>query len=144
MFADIGGRTPRELAAHDRVYVRWARKRIRTGELRAFVVENPEGRTVGSGAIWLQPQQPRPGRLARQAWPYIMSMYTEPAFRGRGVASRLVDVMVRWATEHRYPRIFLHASKMGRPVYARAGFEDGNEMRLELPARHSARRRRRG
>jgi GNAT superfamily N-acetyltransferase len=140
MFSDIGGRTPRELAAHDRVYGRWARERMHTGELRAFIVEDPEGRAVGSGAIWLQPQQPRPGRLARRAWPYIMSMYTEPAFRGRGVASRLVDVMVRWATAHGYPRMFLHASKMGRTVYARAGFLDGNEMRLDLPARRSPRR----
>ncbi len=140
MFSDIGRRTEREIAVHDRVYRAWARRQMRGRRFFAFLVEDPEGRPVGSGAIWLQPQQPRPGRLATLRWPYVMSMYTEPGARGRRVASRLVAEMVEWATEHGYPRIFLHASNLGRPIYARAGFENGNEMRLDLPARVFRRR----
>ena len=140
MFSDIGRRTEREITAHDRVYRAWARRGMRGRRFFAFVVEAPQGRAVGSGAIWLQPQQPRPGRLARPTMPYIMSMYTEPDARGRGVATRLVAEMVRWASERGYPRIFLHASAMGRPIYQRAGFENGNEMRLELPDRVRRRR----
>lgn len=140
MFSDIGRRTEREITAHDRVYRAWARRGLRDRQFFAFVVEASDGRVVGSGAVWLQPQQPRPGWLARPTLPYILSMYTEPDARGRGVATRLVTEMVRWATDRGYPRIFLHASTMGRPVYARFGFEEGNEMRLELPDRARGRR----
>ncbi len=139
MFLEIRRRSKREMDRHDRVYRRWARRGLRAGEFFAFVVEAPDGQLAGSGAIWLQPQQPRPGRWMAERLPYILSMYTEPAARGRGIASRLVRRMVRWASERGYPRIFLHASSMGRPVYQRLGFESGNEMRREL-----APRRRRG
>jgi GNAT superfamily N-acetyltransferase len=140
MFAEIGGWTPRELARQDTAYRHWAGRQIRSRRFLAFVLEAPDGRVAGTGAIWLQPQQPRPGKLARTVMPYIMSMYTEPAFRRQGVATRLVDAMVRWATIRGYRRIFLHASTMGRPVYTRFGFQPGNEMRLDLPARRPTRR----
>ena len=140
MFTDIGGRTERELDRHDRVFRRWAVREIRARRFQAFLVDGPGGDPAGSGAIWLQPQQPRPGRLAVPFLPYVMSMYTVPERRGKGVATRLVRAMVRWAADRGYPRILLHASRMGRPVYARAGFHDGSEMRLELPVRRSPRR----
>lgn len=140
MFEEIGRRTKRAMDLHDRGYRRWARRGMRRREFFAFVVEGPDGRIAGSGAIWLQPQQPRPGRLMVGRLPYVLSMYTEPDARGRGVASRLVGRMVRWAAARGYPRIFLHASSMGRPVYERIGFTEGNELRLDLPVP----RRRRG
>ncbi len=135
MFAEFGRRTPAELRAHDRVYARWARREMRTGTFFAIIAETADGRPMASGAVWLMPQQPRPGRLARPVLPYVLSMYTERRFRGQGAASRIVGEMVDWAREHRYPRIFLHASKMGRPVYERLGFRAANEMRRDLPVR---------
>jgi GNAT superfamily N-acetyltransferase len=139
MWEEIGGRTRAELDRADPAYRRWVVRETRAGRFIGFVVEDPRSRVVGSGAVWLQPAQPRPGRLARLQMPYILSMYTEPEFRGRGVASRLVRAMVRWATLRGYRRIFLHASRTGRPVYAKLGFVDGNEMRLDLPRRRAPR-----
>ncbi len=135
MWKDIGGRTTRELDRADGPYRAWVRRQTRARRFVAFLVEAPDGRVAGSGAIWLQPAQPRPGTLSRETMPYILSMFTEPEFRGRGIATRLVRAMLRWATERGYRRIFLHASTMGRPIYARLGFTAGNEMRLDLPVR---------
>ncbi len=135
MWKEIGGATPKELAAADPVYRHWALEGLREGWLLAFVAEDDRGRALGSGALWLAPSQPRPGRLARSRLPYILSMYTLPSARGRGVASALVGEMVRWAEAHGYPRVTLHASVQGRPVYERLGFVASNEMRRELPAR---------
>jgi GNAT superfamily N-acetyltransferase len=140
MFVEIRRRSRREMDEHDLRYRRWARAGLRSGELRAYVVEGPSGRPAGSGAVWLAPQQPRPGRYAGPRMPYILSMYTERWARGHGVASRIVRAMVDWATAEGFARIYLHASDMGRPVYERLGFVAGNEMRLELPG-PSARRR---
>ena len=135
MWKDIGGATAKELAAADPVYRRWALEGMREGWLLAFVAEDTRGRTLGSGALWLAPSQPRPGPLASPRHPYLLSMYTLPPARQRGVASALVGEMVRWAEAHGYPRVTLHASVLGRPIYERLGFVASNEMRLELPAR---------
>ncbi len=134
MWEDIGGWTRREIDRGIVPYRSWARKEMRAGRLVGFLFERDDGEVVGSGAVWLQPAQPRPGKLSRLSMPYIMSMYTAPEHRGEGIASALVREMVRWAARKGYRRIFLHASDRGRPVYARLGFVDGNEMRLDLPA----------
>lgn len=140
MFREIGRWRSGALARSARAYRRWAIKELSGRRMFGFVVEERGGGIVGSGVVWLQPSQPRPAPLARLSMPYIMSMYTEPRYRGRGVASSLVEAMVRWAVQRGYRRIFLHASKKGRPVYERLGFQDGNEMRLDLPARRATRR----
>ncbi len=140
MWEEIRSFPPRELDRHDRTYRRWAREGLRSRKLFAFLVEDERGRPVGSGALWLAPAPPRPGILSRGEYPYILSMFTEPAARGRGVASRLVRAMVRWSKARGYGRVVLHASPFGRPVYARAGFEPGSEMRLELVRRPASRR----
>jgi GNAT superfamily N-acetyltransferase len=131
MWRDIGGRTPGDIARAGPAYRRWIRREVAHRRFLAFVVEDRSGRTAGSGAVWISPVHPRPGRLSRLSMPYILSMYTEPAFRRRGVASRIVRAMVRWAKDHGYRRVYLHASRMGRPVYARLGFVLGREMRFE-------------
>ncbi len=132
MWKAIGRGTGSELDRHDRVYRAWMARLRRTGRFLAFLAEDPDGTVLGSGAVWLMPAQPRPGHLARETTPYILSMFTEPKARGRGVASALVERMISWARAERYPRVVLHASRMGRGVYERLGFERSNEMRLEL------------
>jgi GNAT superfamily N-acetyltransferase len=140
MFREIGRWSTAALARNATAYRRWLVRERAARRFFAFVVEDPDRGVVGSGALWLQPSQPRPAPLARPRMPYIMSMYTEPRFRGRGIASMLVRTMVDWASARGYRRVFLHASRKGRPVYERLGFEAGNEMRLELPARRARRR----
>jgi GNAT superfamily N-acetyltransferase len=135
MWIAIGGRLRAHLERADPVYRRWVRREIAARTFIGYVVESSDGRPAGSGAIWLAPTHPRPGRLARARMPYVLSMYTEPEFRGRGVASRIVEALVRWAKQRGYARVTLHASSEGRSVYARLGFEPTNEMRLDLPAR---------
>ncbi len=133
MWEEIGGFTVAELDRADGAYRRWVERERRARRFRAYVVEEPLGRPVASGALWRSPAQPRPGALARESMPYLLSMYTDPTARGRGIASDLVGAMVDWARSHGYRRVYLHASPLGRGVYARLGFTDGNEMRLDLP-----------
>ena len=132
MWQELRAYSRRELALHDDAYRRWVRRQARARRLLAYVVEESPGRTVASGCLWLMPSEPRPGPLGRGRVPYVLSMYTDPAFRRRGVASWIAREMIRWATGHGYGRIVLHASRFGRPVYERLGFEPGSEMRLEL------------
>lgn len=131
MWSDIGGRTRRQLTAHDRTYERWLVPRLRSGEAVAFLVELPDGRAVASGAIWFRPEQPRP-EAPRPNLPYLFSMYTDPLFRRRGLGGRIVREAIRLARSRGYPRFVLHAAPEGRALYRSLGFERGWEMRLDL------------
>lgn len=132
MWVELRRYLKRDLDRHDVVYARWVRRLMAARKFVAFVVEGPQGRAVGSGGLWLMPSQPRPGSLGRGEIPYLLSMYTEPGYRRQGIASRIVREMVRWSRTRGYARVLLHASRFGRPVYERLGFEAGSEMRLEL------------
>ncbi len=134
MWEEIGGRTARDLDRADGVYRRWARREMAGGKFLGLLAVDPIGRAAASGVLWIAPAHPRPGRFARLTTPTIMSMYTDPAFRRLGLASRIVTWMVAWARARGYARIYLNASTMGRPVYAKLGFVSGNEMRLDLQA----------
>ena len=81
MWRDIGRWKGPELVRASPVYRRWVRREVRAGRFYGFLVETEDGNPAGSGAIWLQPSQPRPGKLARLEMPYILSMYTEPTFQ---------------------------------------------------------------
>ncbi|MGC2288880.1 MAG: GNAT family N-acetyltransferase [Thermoplasmata archaeon] len=132
MFADVGGSTPTQLAAHDQVYKRWILPRLKSGEVIVLVIERRGLGAVASGGIWFRPEQPRP-RLPEDSVPYFFSMYTVPEFRRQGFARRIVRAAVRMARVRGFHRVVLHAAPKGRPLYRGLGFERTWEMRLDLP-----------
>ena len=129
MWTAIGHRTESEIRAHDRGYRRWLGPRLRSHEVVGIVAESPRELPLGSGLVWFRPDQPRPG-FPRLVTPYILSMFTEPESRGRGIASGIVRRLVRACRDRGYPSVVLHASEEGRGVYARLGFERTWEMRF--------------
>ncbi len=129
----------KDTAAHekgDRDYERWARTRLKKHQFFGWIVEDSRNRVTGGGCVWLQTIQPRPHRVGT-VQPYLLSMYTEPEFRGLGVASMVVNAAIEWCKRKRYERLMLHASEMGRGVYRRLGFKRTWEMRLDLSAPRS-------
>jgi GNAT superfamily N-acetyltransferase len=141
MWGDIGGFSEPDVAAADPVYRRWLRPRLRSGKAWA-VLAMDHGGPVGSAVVWLRDDQPRPGAPGLRV-PYILSVYVDPGHRGRGIASRMTGSLLEWAKGRGYPRTVLHASKLGRSVYARLGFERTWEMRYggAYGRRHPARAR---
>jgi GNAT superfamily N-acetyltransferase len=134
MWSEIGNRTEAEITEHDARYRPWAVARLRSGELVGVVAETRGGPAVGSGLVWFRPDQPRP-KLLTLVSPYILSMYTEPAWRGRGVATRVVRELLSICRERGFPNAELHASRFGRRMYRRMGFERTWEMRTWLDRR---------
>lgn len=133
MWHDMGYKNKVELDKADKVYRRWAKPRLKTGELVGFIVKAGE-QIAGSGCLWLQPVQPRPGRpgFKGDGQPYLLSMYTQHAFRGKGVATKIVQESIRWAKAKGFPRMTLHASDMGKSIYEKLGFKQTWEMKLDL------------
>jgi GNAT superfamily N-acetyltransferase len=59
----------------------------------------------------------------------VMNVYVAPEFRRRGLARHLMETILEWARGAGIPRMVLHASGEGRPLYESMGFVPTNEMR---------------
>ncbi len=58
---------------------------------------------------------------------HIMNVYTRAAYRGQGIAKRLVNMLIEEARKRGVTHISLDATDMGRPLYASLGFHDSDE-----------------
>jgi GNAT superfamily N-acetyltransferase len=93
-----------------------------------------DGAAIGSAALLFFPRLPSPQSRAVVEG-YLLSVYTLPPWRGRGIATALVTAAVAKGRELGLARVRLHATAVGRPVYAAAGFGPrDDEMELVLPS----------
>ena len=56
-----------------------------------------------------------------------MNVYTREAYRGQGVAARMVELLIREARGRGVTEISLDATEPGRPLYERLGFVASEE-----------------
>ncbi len=92
---------------------------------------------IGGVGAHIKAQLPRVAqdrtRLVTAPAPLVVNVYTEPPWRGRGIARALMTMLMSWAAAQGYDRVILHASDAGRPLYQSLGFVDSNEMRWSPP-----------
>ena len=131
MWLDIHPEWAEEVKKSHRLTSDWIKSQLSEGRLVGFIARDVRGKVAGSGCIWVREEQPRPTNSFMEI-PYLMSMYTEKDYRRNGVATLIVKRALRWCRRRGYYRLVLHASKEGRALYQKLGFEDGNEMRLNL------------
>jgi GNAT superfamily N-acetyltransferase len=62
----------------------------------------------------------------------IVNVVTEQAHRRRGIARKLMEILIQWCRAGGFGSILLHASDEGRALYESLGFKPTNEMRLML------------
>ncbi len=56
---------------------------------------------------------------------YIMSMYTKPEWRNKGIGSAILEKLVEEAKNRDIIAIKLYATPMGKPLYEKHGFKMG-------------------
>lgn len=104
---------------HDQTYVGW-------------LAADESGAVIAGAGVHIKPQLPRishdGARVVTTPLPLAVNVYTEPAWRGRGIARSLMKIMMDWAAEQGADRLVLHASDAGRSLYLSLGFEATNEM----------------
>jgi GNAT superfamily N-acetyltransferase len=106
---------------------------IEEGRMAAFVVDHPErpGELVAScaGVVWQRLPGPRTptGRAG-----YIQYVFTDPEFRGRGLARRLLGALSGWFRERKVGLIELHATPEGEPLYRSMGFGEAGNPHLRM------------
>ena len=141
MFRDMGQATPAVYDALLRVTEVRLREALASGEYVAWLALTPDGSAVIGGAgAQRRLAFPHPQRLdgggvgigeGRHA--IVLNVYTDRAWRRRGVAEALMHAVINWAREERLDRLVLHASDEGRALYERLGFAATNEMRFQGP-----------
>jgi len=104
---------------------------ITANRFHAWLAEAEDGRAVGGGAVVVTEHPPS----AHEPYPrraHVLNIYVEPAHRRRGVARRVMDAILAWCREEGFVRVTLNASRQGRPLYEKLGFEATNHLRLRL------------
>ena len=112
--------------------VAWIHGAMPRGEYRAWIAE-AEGAVVAGVGLHVRPILPRldpEGRLLPEVYGHVVNVYTEPPWRRRGIAERLMRRLIADSEPLHARGITLHASQDGRPLYEKLGFTDTNEMRL--------------
>ncbi|MDX1992141.1 MAG: GNAT family N-acetyltransferase [bacterium] len=115
-------------------YAPWLWERLSTGEYLGWLVvqRGTNGEIpAASAGLWLIDWPPTPRNLKGKL-PYIMSVYTDPAYRRLGLAKQLTTTILDTCREEGYPFAFLHTSAEGRSLYDALGFHPSTEMMIDL------------
>ncbi len=110
---------------------------ITDGRYVGWVAELDAGsrEVVGGAGLQLRELLPRPDvareRLVRGPQGLIVNVYTERAWRRKGVADALMRELLQWCRGNGIESVVLHASDDGRPLYEKLGFRPTNEMRYD-------------
>lgn len=91
-------------------------------ELIAFVARD-ENRIV-SVAYLLIIEMPANLMLLNGIYGDVLNVYTEPEYRGKGLATRLMNNLIEYGKKAGLGRIDLLATGDGYPIYKKVGFED--------------------
>ena len=103
---------------------RFFREHFESGQMEEWVCED-DGRIVATGAIlWFRfPPSFTNGEGLKA---YITNIYTDPEYRGQGIAPKILEILENRARERGACRIWLEGSKWGLPVYKKYGFSENN------------------
>ncbi len=131
MYTEMGRGDPATYGRMLQATEAYLRAAMTSGAYTAWMAETPEGRVIAGAGVAISawpgsPDDPS-GRRA-----LVLNVYTEPEFRRRGIARRIMETVIVWCREEGLGSVSLHASDFGRALYESLGFRQTNEMRLYL------------
>jgi len=109
---------PDELLDAIRAYFQ---KELRGAHFAAFLAER-HGEIGATGAVVVYDVPPGPSNPGG-AEAIIMNMYTVPRWRGHGLATLIMNELIRHGYREGARRFWLRASPNGRALYEKLGFE---------------------
>ena len=130
MFVDAGQAEDAKLQPMMEKFAAWVRPRLEDGSYVGWLVSEG-GRVVAGAGMWLMDFPPH-WMDAEPVRAYLLNFYVDAEFRGHGLAYELLKTSVEDARRRGIKVVSLHASKFGKPLYERNGFEVSTEMMLRL------------
>ncbi len=131
MFEEMKEGSPSELDRMVKVMRPWLSEALARGTYQGFLADDGDAKVVAGGGVVILswPASPRDPYNRRAL---IVNVYTEPEFRGRGVARKIMMTILEALKRQGLRSATLHASAAGRPLYESMGFTPTNEMRLRF------------
>jgi len=133
MFADMRDAAETVLEEMAQNFEPWVRRMIAADKYAGWITRDDE-REVGSAGLLILDWAPHflDQRCGQRG--YILNVFVEPEYRGRGIAKALTLECMAEAKRRGIGVVALHASKKGQPVYEKLGFKTSNEMLFVEPA----------
>ena len=109
------------LEAYEERFSTFARDALARDEWRAWCAED-DGRLIA--AMWLQtvPRVPAPGHDDPRPIGYLTNVYVEPAFRSKGLGSRLTQELISHCEESGFELVLTFPADDAYGFYERNGF----------------------
>jgi GNAT superfamily N-acetyltransferase len=133
MFEDIGYDDHAWLDEMDIRFLGWVKEKLAQGEYLGWFVVDEAGQVVAGAGLWSLDYFAGTFDLSGKR-AHIMNVYTEPAYRRRGLARQLMAEVMAWCEQHGIGSVTLNASDKGRGLYESLGFSATNTMLRVLPA----------
>jgi ribosomal protein S18 acetylase RimI-like enzyme len=133
MFADMRDAAEIVLEEMGQNFEPWVRRMLANDKYAGWITCDGE-REVGSAGLLILDWAPHflDPRCDRRG--YILNVFVEQAYRGRGIARALTLECMAEAKRREIGVVALHASQKGQPVYEKLGFKTSNEMLFVEPA----------
>jgi len=130
IWREVGDWDAEPVAAQIPVWTDWFRNAIAEGTYLSWIAEE-DGASIASGSLLVHVTIPRPGSLSDREG-RVQSVYVVPDARGRGIARALMEQIIAQSRALGLIRLKLHPSDVARPLYAKLGFTELDEMILSL------------
>lgn len=131
MFVE-SGRPAEVLAAMAAPFRAWLAPRLANGSYFGWMLEDGGVAVAGLGMMVLD-FPPHPNHPDEDRRGYVLNVYVEPAYRGRGLATRLMAEAEDEAKRRGLGFLILHATNAGRPLYEGLGWDATPEMAKRIP-----------
>ncbi len=127
MFADANDAPEPVLETMGHSFEPWVIRMIEEGKYAGWITFDDERAVASAGLLVLDwaPHFLDPNGEYRG---YLLNVFVEPEYRGRGLARELVECCLAEARRRNIRVVALHASKAGRRVYEGMGFHGTSEM----------------
>jgi len=127
MFADAGSAADVVLAEMAGHFEPWVRRMMAEDKYAGWITSEGD-RAIGSAGLLVLDWAPHFLDPNGEQRGYILNVFVEPEYRGRGLATTLTRECMDEARQRGIGVVALHASKKGQPVYEKLGFTMSNEM----------------
>lgn len=119
----------------------WLRPRLNDGSYFGFIACQEDGEPIAGVGLMLIDWPPHPSHPTTDKRGYVLNVFVEPEYRGRGIARELMRLVDAEFSRLGVQFAILHATEKGRRIYAGLGWQGTTEMSRSVVPEPSALRR---
>lgn len=131
MFREAG-KTDHDLARMASPFAVWLQPRLADGRYFGFMAEMENGETIGGVGLMEIDWPPHPAHPEDFRRGYVLNVFVEPPYRGRGIARALMEASEKAFQERGVTYAILHSTDAGRPCYEKMNWLLTTEMAKHL------------